>query len=315
MAKFKANPQKSTSAGGGMVTKVGLFAVILGGLFWVFNQFSGEGATAIPGLETGGVETEVIQTGKDRASDFEEMDARALPTSTTGEVIDHEYYTLSYSEDHEQAEWVAYELTNFRLRQDWVRRTNDFRSDPKVRRESADVYDYKRSGFDRGHMVPAGDMAFSEESMSSTFYMSNMSPQVRKFNGGIWRELEETVRDWAKKEDRLYVVTGPDLNARPLGEIGKNKVTIPGAYYKVILDYTEPEIKAVAFYLPNERSDRPLGDFIVSIDEIETRTGIDFFADLLEDDLENVLESRISTRPWGFSSKRYQRRVEEWNER
>ena len=158
-------------------------------------------------------------------------------------------------------------------------------------------------------------MGFSERAMSETFYMSNMSPQIRNFNMGVWRELEEQVRDWARKYKHLYVVTGPILTQKEFDRIGKNIVTVPKNYYKVILDITQPEYKAIGFIIPNAISDEHLTEYAVTIDEIEDLTKIDFFPDLMSDDMEADLEAYIDVRRWKFSEKRYQLRVREWNNR
>ncbi|MGB3586200.1 MAG: DNA/RNA non-specific endonuclease, partial [Tunicatimonas sp.] len=155
---------------------------------------------------------------------------------------------------------------------------------------------YRRSGYDRGHLAPAGDMGFSEEAMSESFFMSNMSPQNRKFNRDVWRELEEDVRGWALANGSLYVVTGPVFGSDPK-KIGENGVSVPDYYYKVLLDYREPEIKAIGFLLPNENTSKPPQAFVESIDNVEAYTGIDFFPEL-PDELEAELESRSSTGRW-----------------
>jgi len=221
-----------------------------------------------------------------------------LPSSTTKEIIKHEYYSLSYSEKHEQAEWVAYELTKERTG-GTKGRSNDFRVDPTITSGSADLPDYKGSGYDRGHLVPAGDMKFNALAMSESFYMSNMSPQVPGFNRGIWKKLEAQVREWAVRNEHLYVVTGPILKEKPLGTIGENEVTIPAMYYKVLLDYTAPEVKAIAFIMKNERGEQQLAAYTVTIDYLERLTGIDFFPGL-PDDLEDLLESRKDLSRWQF---------------
>ena len=99
-------------------------------------------------------------------------------------------------------------------------------------------------------MAPAGDMSWSEQAMKESFYYSNMSPQNPSFNRGIWKKTEELTRIWAVENKSLYIVTGPILK-KYLPTIGPNKVSIPNYYYKAILDYTEPEIKAIAFLIPN----------------------------------------------------------------
>jgi endonuclease G len=236
-----------------------------------------------------------------------------LPSaSNNNQIVRHRHYTLAYSEKDEQAEWVAYELTAGRVRGKHVGRTDDFRPDPLVKTGSADLYDYKRSGYDRGHICPAGDMSFDTEAISETFFMSNMSPQKRACNGGIWRELEENVRDWAVANKQIYIVSGPVLTDRPLGKIGKNKVTVPAAYFKVLLDLREPEQKAIAFLIPNESSNQPLPHYAMSIDAVEKRTGIDFFPSL-PDWQEAELESMGDPTPWPIDPDRYQIRLDKWN--
>ena len=214
-----------------------------------------------------------------------------LPTSTTGQIIDHTHYTLSYSEAHEQAEWVAYELTASEVNGSYDR-TDNFRRDPKVQTGSASLADYKGSGYDRGHLAPAGDMSFSHTAMSESFYLSNMTPMKAGFNRGIWRVLESQVRDWASNHGSVYLVIGGILSGS-YKDIGPNDVTVPTHYYKVILDYDKPERKAIAFILPNEKGKKPLKEYTVSIDEVEERTGIDFFHEL-PDKIENELEESVS---------------------
>lgn len=306
MANFRTNHSKGGASG--LLSKSAVFAVILGGLLYFFNLLGGEDTvekTPIPGA------------GKKIEIEFAEeeyvLPTHFFPTSTTNQIIQHQYYALSYSEEHEQAEWVAYELTKESIFIKNVKRSGNFRPDPKVSKGSASAQvDYKGSGYDRGHMVPAGDMAFNKKAMSQTFYMSNMSPQIRNFNGGIWRELEETVRDWAVDNDHLFIVSGPVLSRGIREKIGDNGVSVPDQYYKVILDYTEPELKAIAFLMPNEKSNRPLMDYATSIDAIEKITGLDFFPSIDDVD-EEKLESDFDKDIWRIDSKREQQRVKSWN--
>lgn len=216
------------------------------------------------------------------------------------EIIAHKGYTLCYNEAYEQASWVAYELTKeetFKV----CNRTNRFLSDPAVATGSAVDEDYKGSGFDRGHLAPAADMAWSTTSMAESFYFSNMSPQRPQFNRGIWKKLEEQVRDWAKENEVIYIVTGPVLN-KGLHKIGTvNQVAVPNYYYKVILDYSRAHTKAIGFVLPNEGSNEPLQHFAVPIDSVESLTGIDFFP-LLPDATEHILEQQICLSCWTWNS-------------
>lgn len=202
-----------------------------------------------------------------------------LPASTTGQVVDHTYYTLSYNEEHEQAEWVAYYLTKGRIKGE-VSRTNDYRKDPKVKTGTSANTDHKGSGYDRGHLAPAASMAFSEKAMRESFYLSNMSPQHPALNRGPWRKLEKQVRRWTKKHGPLYVVSGPVLS-RVRERIGPNDVSVPQRLYKVILDYNKGRgSKGIAFLLPNKPVKKELSAYKVPIDKVEAITGIDFFHEL-----------------------------------
>ena len=215
------------------------------------------------------------------------------PLGLYNDVVSHSYYTLSYSEDHEQAEWVYYTLNSNQLNST-VERKDNFRPDFKVKTSSAQLYDYKGSGYDRGHLAPAGDMKYSRESMIESFYMSNMSPQDPSFNRGVWRRLEETIREWGKSF-HIFITTAGILSNENLGLIGENKVTIPSAYYKVI--YSPKKNSMIGFLLSNKGSSSELKSFVVSVDSIESITGIDFFHELPEE-IENELESKINLEDW-----------------
>jgi len=204
-----------------------------------------------------------------------------------GELVKHSHYQLDYNESHEQPNWVYYVLT-----QDGVEgsaeRKNNFKRDPKVATGSAEINDYKASGYDRGHLCPAADMRNSQVAMNESFYMSNMSPQHPSFNRGIWKKCETLIR--GSVVDTLYVVTGPVFRDNR-GVIGVNKVTIPGYYYKVT--YDKRKSKMVAYVIPNEKTDKSLNSFITTVDNVESLIGIDLFYQL-PDNIENKLEMTIS---------------------
>ncbi len=213
------------------------------------------------------------------------------------ELVEHTAYMLSYNEEHEQAEWVYYHLTKEEA-QGNHERTDDFRPDPAVSTGSAVQNDYGGSGFDRGHLAPAGDMAWSEAVMSESFFFSNMSPQHRSLNRGKWRSLETKVRNWAVAFEAVHVFTGPFL-VSGLDKIGANEVSVPNAYYKVVVDLHGSEHKGIAFIMENRKIEEKLEERAVSIDSIETLTGFDFFNGL-PDALEERLESEIDVAKWGF---------------
>lgn len=216
------------------------------------------------------------------------------------QVIHHTYYYLSYNEQYEQADWVAYELTAEEVR-GTTARSDSFKEDWKITTGSASSSDYYKSGYDRGHLIPAADMKMSNNSMENSFYYSNISPQDPSLNRGIWRSLETTVRKWAETEGRIYVITGPALSKGIIKTIGPNKVGVPRYYYKVIFDPTD-EIKAIGFILENSnRNHKVLSAYAVSVDSVEAFTGIDFFYNLT-DDLEESAESKLDLSKWGFSN-------------
>jgi endonuclease G len=213
------------------------------------------------------------------------------------QIIEHEAYTLRYNEETEQADWVAYRLMGYKLRKNTVSRADQvFLEDERVKTGSATLDDYRNSGYDRGHFMPAADVSWSQSAMTESFLLSNISPMLAAFNRGVWMRLENKVRDWALVNRELRVVTGPIFGNKPQ-KIGKNKVAVPEAFYKVILDITEPEIKAIAFIIPHSASDENILTFAASIDDIEKLTGLDFFP-LLPADVEKRLESGINKAPW-----------------
>jgi endonuclease G len=220
-----------------------------------------------------------------------------LPTSTTGQIVKHTYYTLSYSEKDEQPEWVYYELTSEMVR-GRQSRSDDYREDFQISTISAQLEDYRGSGYDRGHLCPAGDMKLNLTSMSESFYLSNMSPQEKNFNAGIWNTLEDWVRKWALTCGRIYIVTGGVLTSNK-GKIGSNGVSIPKYFYKVIYD-PRGQGRMIAFLIPNEDSDKPLQNFVVTVDSLESLTRIDFFPEF-PDSIENQLESSINLSSWSFN--------------
>lgn len=187
-----------------------------------------------------------------RDSDIQPNGNVSLEPKSKGEIIKHTYYTLAYSEENEQAYWVYYQLTPDLINGSQTR-TDDFRADPAVLTGSATLEDYKGSGYDRGHLCPAADMTLNKTSMSETFYLSNMSPQVPEFNRGKWSTLEDQVRTWALSFDGLDVATGPIFKDN-IGTIGGDKVTVPGYYYKVL--YSESKKIMLGLILPNASSSK-----------------------------------------------------------
>ena len=223
-----------------------------------------------------------------------------LPKSNPhDQIITHKGYTLSYNPSYHIADWVAYKLTAEQT-VPVVERNNHFIPDPLLTSCSISNDDYKNSGYDRGHLAPSADMCYSQQTMAESFYLSNMSPQVPSFNRGIWKKLEEKVRQWAIEDNAVFVVTGAILT-KGLPTIGLDKITVPEYFYKIILDYTEPEIKGIGFIIPNQGSQELLQHFVVTIDSVEKVTGIDFFYKLPKDQ-QRIIESTVDINEWNWTT-------------
>lgn len=219
------------------------------------------------------------------------------PSSTTGQIVHHSYFSLSYNEPFEQAEWVAYELKKEHLTYD-DRKRPYFIEDPWVKSKSADWRNYKGSGYDRGHLCPAGDRRFSEMAYNETFYTSNISPQDRDFNAGIWNRLEMKTRSWAKRYKHLYIITAGILESG-LEEIGQEDVDVPNYFYKVIAKKSSNHWQAIGFVIQNREQNEPLKSFAVPIHRIEKLTGIDFFQKLHKKEQERI-ENKTNLEHWKF---------------
>jgi endonuclease G, mitochondrial len=238
--------------------------------------------------------SDASDSSENTSNDTESLDY-FMPAKTSGEIVRHKAFILNYQEDYEQASWVLHRLLA-KASGGKAPRSNEFMPDPEVSSGSAKSYDYGRSGYDKGHLCPAGDFKYDKELEDETFYMSNMSPQVGDFNRGIWNDMEQLIRRWAKKRGSLIVVTGPVLK-KGLETIGRStQIAVPEQYYKILYD---PEAKqAIAILMPNKGIfDQLIRDFVVPIDQVEKLTGIDFFTKL-PDSLEKQLETNANVDDW-----------------
>ena len=215
------------------------------------------------------------------------------------QVIKHEGYTVSYNSEYRIANWVAYELTATEAKSKKTERSNKFVSDPQVKGATAMIEDYTRSGYDRGHLAPAGDMKWSAKAMRESFYLSNICPQKPKLNRGIWKDLEEQCRLWALDNGSLLIVTGPVITG-DMKRLGKNKVAIPKSFYKVLCYYTEKGYKGIGFLFENrDYKDNSLKSMVIPIDSVEKVTGIDFFPSI-PDEQEKEMEATVDWSSWSF---------------
>ena len=164
---------------------------------------------------------------------------------------------------------------------------------PAPRAEDSDYYG---SGYDRGHMCPAADNKFSKKAMQESFLFTNMCPQNSNLNRGDWNEMEMACREWAQKYGSVYVVCGPILYKGKHKTIGKNRVVVPEAFFKVVLR-TGENPNAIGFIYKNTEGNRPKGDYVNTVDEVERITGIDFFPSL-PDNIEDKIEAKADIADW-----------------
>ena len=213
-------------------------------------------------------------------------------------IIAHTGYTLSFNREHNQPNWVAWELTDKETRGTQPR-SNDFEPDPLVPApHQVTTDDYKGSGYDRGHMAPAADMKWSSKAMTECFYMSNMCPQNGSLNSGSWSTLEKACRRWAQQENKIYIVCGPIFKGNKQKKIGKqHKVTVPDAFFKVVLSMKKGKEKSIGFIYNNRGGKQNMDKTAMTVDEVEKITGIDFFVNL-PDKIENKIEAKYSLKEW-----------------
>lgn len=207
---------------------------------------------------------------------------------------------LSFNSRCHIPNWVSWELTADETTGD-VDRTNKFYNDPEIE-GCPDSWDYSNSGYDRGHMAPAGDMKWDSKAMEETFFLSNICPQVKSLNTGSWKNLEEKCRLWAQIDRRIYIVCGPVIDDKPLELIGESKVWVPKRFFKVIIAPYSTLARGIGFIMPNGKVVGGMQACAVTIDEVERVTGHDFFASL-PDDLENELESQCNFHQWSTMRK------------
>ena len=227
------------------------------------------------------------------------IEVPAIKDNRSDRVITHKGYTVSYNYDWKIPNWVAYELTDIEV-QGEVPRYDKFKPDPMVPQfATATINDYKYSGYDRGHMAPAADMKWDEQAMRESFYLSNICPQNPNLNGGVWKDLEEQVRDLAMEKGRIFVVCGP-IVTDDSNTIGDNKVVVPQAFFKVLLQEDNGETHTIGFIYENKSGRKPMSTYAMTVDEVEEITNIDFFPSL-PNDIEKRTESEVNFMKWSVS--------------
>lgn len=244
--------------------------------------------------------------------------AKSNAQDKTNYLMEKQTYTLSYNEHLHTPLWVAWHLSYSDL--GTRRRSNSFTADKALPAQYFQVspkdYNFLRYGFDRGHLCPSGDRTRGASENSETFLMTNMLPQCAKCNRGVWKDFEEYCRKLTKSGNELYITAGPygSGGTSAKGTFSAIEVTtddervlsinVPSYCWKVALVLSEGDddfsrvtqnSRTIAVFIPN--SDDAIGkarwqSFLVTVDEVEEKTGLDFFCDL-DDDIENLIEARL----------------------
>lgn len=212
-------------------------------------------------------------------------------------IIEYNGYTVSYDEASRIPAWVAYELTAEEANGTIGRSGKTFRPDEKAKVVQADNYDYRGSGWSRGHMAPAGDFKWNDGAMWDTFYYTNCCPQDEKLNNGSWNVLENKIRSWARQYESIYVITGPIVGQNQGGKIGSHQVVVPDAFFKAVLTYSNEKYHGIAFVMFNNSTTQRLPDSYLSINDLEMILGLDLFP-ALDDSIEETVEGDVDLLFW-----------------
>ena len=224
------------------------------------------------------------------------------------QILHRRGYTVSYNSETKNPNWVAWHLTKSHTYGSFQRNHEVFAEDTDVKVPRATDRDYYNSRYDRGHMCPAGDNKWDGQAMTESFLFTNVCPQNHGLNKYEWNDLEILCRDWAREYGAVDIVCGPIYSSGAerfsVGKsgqgtqktIGRNKVWVPDAFFKVVL-CRKGKPKAIGFIYRNEGVKQLMTEAVHSVDEIEAMTGIDFFP-ALDDETEDRVEASASLSAW-----------------
>ncbi|HRO75833.1 MAG TPA: DNA/RNA non-specific endonuclease [Crocinitomicaceae bacterium] len=228
--------------------------------------------------------------------------------SETVEVIKHKAMIIGYSCTEKLPAWV-YHLISPEINSVNVGRTNNFRKDPFLKCIVGGAEDYSKTvivegkkksvnlGYDRGHLAPSADFRWSKTALSESFYYSNMTAQRPDFNRVSWNSLEELIRSAVRNQPaNYYVVTGPVLCDYSGVTDGINDIPVPNYFFKAIIRLDKTPM-GIGFIMPNEKCDKNLRNYVVTIDEIEQLIGFDLFPDV-EKNIQDKIEGSSNYDDW-----------------
>lgn len=213
------------------------------------------------------------------------------------QVVDQVYYTICWNSKYKVADWVAYTITREHLNNSVASRTEDFREDPKVP-TTPTLSDYRNSGYDRGHLFAAASAKYSEEAMSSTFLLTNMVAMKHVYNSKLYLKAEDAERDAARLYGTLYAVSGPVIREGVNYNYIGSGVLVPLECYKALLIIDKDNnVYTIALVLPQDYQNGNLRPYLLTVNELEYLTGIDFFPEL-DDNIEELVEDSYDLSKW-----------------
>lgn len=293
---------------------IGVFVVVLLGLFLLARVIHANGQASNDYIKT---EEALLNENSNEDSELPSANRNIAPESdletsvgndsiyeickpaplsgVSEQIVKKKAYIVSYNKDTRIPNWVAWHLTADHTDGD-VKRFGGYFEDEDVPEPRATNEDYRGSGWSKGHMCPAGDNKWDEDAMRESNLLTNICPQHITLNSGLWNRIEQDCRKWAKKYGEVYIVCGPVLLNREHESIGKNKVVVPEAFFKVIL-CLQGKPKAIGFIVRNNEGKKKKDQFINTVDDVERITGIDFFP-VLPDSIEDVVEATANIKEW-----------------
>jgi len=300
MAKRTRQPQYLT-----------VILIIIGILIYTYYKNTHQATQEVEPLDTSSIQSELNPVKVEEVTDTEiesffstatdkKLEMPAKLKTRSEKIMNRRNYTVSYNANWNMPNWVAWDITREEVSSRYDRK-DEFTPDPDLSETRAvTTRDYVGSGYDRGHMCPAGDNRFDSKAMDECFYMTNICPQNHNLNQGTWNDLEISCRQWAKRYGRVYVVCGPIVNKNNDKTIGRDhKVTVPNAFFKVILVSGNKNPRAIGYIFQNNGGKNNYKTY--SIDEVERITGIDFFP-TLPDNIENWVEANYNESLWKWNN-------------
>ena len=230
------------------------------------------------------------------ASDLS-FECPASRSDLPSQILHRKGYIVSYNKDTMQPNWAAWHLTAEHTDGEWARPSgNAFHEDTEVPAPRASNYDYKGSGWTRGHMCPAGDNRWDADAMYESFLLSNICPQHTELNSGDWNDIEQECRRWAGKYGDIYIVCGPIFYRQTHEEIGYHKIPVPEAFFKVVLCLNSAP-KGIGFICKNTDGNRKTDFYVNTIAQVERITGYIFFPQLSEN-IASAVKGTASLEMW-----------------